>query len=667
MSSKRFIELYSGFRNRVQYPEPAQFEVPFSPTQNSGGQNASDPIVNGGVYYKFKLSSLDFQSKAPFGPGSTSANPVLSSKKFTLSGETPSYIIDYYVGWYIVDLGPDPNNIYYPDRYTQLIIGYNPSTLTLTLAEPLDGNITGHFYGLITRPLTSTQISIPAVDVNFNSIINYELAYNGYYVVFESPDPAIYNPYSNANNSNIVSRKITYYDSKTRTAYFSYDKKYDSIYVTSGIFTLRKELPSERLLITTNSYINNVQSDPVIGPLIGPVITLPGYASSVDNYYKGQFVYYYSNNAYTYPDILPRIEDIVYNIGGTPLPGVFYPIYGAYYIKAYNGTTKQLSVDYDINNTPLPTYIPDMGFNSESLRSVSQNPDVTQIGPNTYKAVLTGLGGISLTTALYLGSDSALFTPGKTYQINWRIKAQKVEDVPYPPPSIKIRSSNFTSGWSSQIGEFDLRPTSDEYITYTISVIPITPLITFNIQPPSNATTTSTYTIEWDLFVMSEIPIINICAFGGDNYKPLSYTGSMVSINEAVCYEVDLISLTLPNDSLLTGSRISFYPYVYVEFANATAPNGASRELIYSNNPNSQKALFIAATPNQVAPLLSTFVTLSGSGMSQTVKFKPNDNLRFSVYLPNGTLFQTLQTDFYSPYIASERVQIDAVFSIRRL
>ena len=166
--------------------------------------------MNGGVYYKFKLSSLDFQSKAPFGPGSTSANPVLSSKKFTLSGETPSYIIDYYVGWYIVDLGPDPNNVYYPDRYTQLIIGYNPSTLTLTLAEPLDGNITGHFYGLITRPLTSTQISIPAVDVNFNSIINYELAYNGYYVVFESPDPAIYNSYSNANNSNIVSRKIIF-------------------------------------------------------------------------------------------------------------------------------------------------------------------------------------------------------------------------------------------------------------------------------------------------------------------------------------------------------------------------------------------------------------------------------------------------------------------------
>jgi len=665
MSSKRFIELYSGFRNRVQYPEPAQFEVPFSPTQNASGQNSSDPIVNGGVYYKFKLSSLDFQSTAPFGPGSTSTNPVLSSKKFTLSGETPSYIIDYYVGWYIVDLGPDPKNVNYPDRFNQLIIGYNPSTLTLTLAQPLPNNITGHFYGLITRVTNVTQISIPAIDVNFNSIINYELAYNGYYVVFESPDPS----YSNANNSNIFSRKITYYDSKTRTAYFSYDKQYDSIYVNSGTFTLRKELPSERLSITTTSYINNVQSDPVIGPLIGPVITLPEYASSVDNYYKGQFVYYYSNNAYNYPGILPRIEDIVNNIGGTPLPGVFYPIYGTYYIKAYNGTTKQLSVDYDVNNTPLPTYIPDLGFNSGSLRNVSNNPDVSQIGPNTYKAVLTGLGEIGLTTALFLASDSPLFTPGKTYQIKWRIKAQKLDgDVPYPPPSIKISSSNFTSGWTSQIGEIIYLPVdSDEYITYTFSVIPITPLMSFNIQPPSNSTTTSTYTIEWDLFVMSEIPIINICTFGGDNYKPLSYTGSMVSINEAVCYEVDLISLTLPNDSLLTGSRISFYPYVYVEFANATAPNGASRELIYSNNPNSQKALFIAATPNQVAPLLSTFVTLSGSGMSQVVKFKPNDNLRFSVYLPNGTLFKTLQTDFYSPYIASERVQIDVVFSIRRI
>lgn len=53
--------------------------------------------------------------------------------------------------------------------------------------------------------------------------------------------------------------------------------------------------------------------------------------------------------------------------------------------------------------------------------------------------------------------------------------------------------------------------------------------------------------------------------------------------------------------------------------------------------------------------------------MTQTVKFKPNDSLRFSVYLPDGRLFQTIQTDYLSPYPPNIRLQIEAIFSIRRM
>jgi hypothetical protein len=341
------------------------------------------------------------------------------------------------------------------------------------------------------------------------------------------------------------------------------------------------------------------------------------------------------------------------------MPGVFYPVYGSYYIKAYNGVTKQLSVEYDVNDTPIPTYIADIGYNSGSLEAVDPEALViTEIDTGVYQAVLTGETSQAMNI---VPIDPSLYTYGKTYRIKWRIKAQKFEGDPDSPPDITIIAANYLD---KSLAYTILSVDSDEYITYELSVIPITD-IQIVIYPGGGGG--DTYTIEWDLFVMSEIPIINISSFKCDNFTPLSYIGSMVSINEPVCYEVDLISLTLPNASLLTGSRISFYPYVYVEFANATAPNGASRELIYSNNPNSQRALFIAATPNQVAPLLSTFVTLSGGGMSQVVKFKPNDNLRFSVYLSDGTLFQTLETDFYSPYVPSRRVQIDALFSIRRI
>jgi hypothetical protein len=404
--------------------------------------------------------------------------------------------------------------------------------------------------------------------------------------------------------------------------------------------------------------VNTVLGDPVIGPLVGPIITLPQTASSINNYYVGKFVYYYSNNAYTYPETLPAVQTVFSNTS-TPIPGVFYPIYGSYYIKAYNGLTKQLSVDYDINNTPLPSYVADIGYNSGSFQSLNQSLVINQISPTTYRAVLSD---INFNFSYRMKLNSILYTNGKTYHITWRIKSQNLNIVLNRSPDISIISC-FND---SILNQFSLATNSDDYITYVFSFIP-TSEICFIIYPGDVARTENTYTIEWDLFVMAETPIINISSFKCDNFTPLSYIGSMVSSNETVCYEVELISLTLPNASLLTGSRISFYPYIYVEFTNATSPNGASREIIYSNNPKSKNALFIAATPNQVAPLLSTFVTLSGSGMSQVVKFKPNDNLRFSVYLSDGTLFQTIETDFYSPYLPSLRVQIDALFSIRRL
>ena len=160
---------------------------------------------------------------------------------------------------------------------------------------------------------------------------------------------------------------------------------------------------------------------------------------------------------------------------------------------------------------------------------------------------------------------------------------------------------------------------------------------------------------------------INIVCFTNDNYSPLNYTGSIVSQNQTVCYEISLINLTLPNVMLTSGSRIAFYPYVYVEFANTTSPSGASQNIIYSNNPESGKALFIAAVTDVVQPVISTFVKLDGGSMVQTVKFKPNDSIRFSVYLPDGEPFLPVDEDILSPYQPIGTLQINAVFAIRRL
>jgi len=157
---------------------------------------------------------------------------------------------------------------------------------------------------------------------------------------------------------------------------------------------------------------------------------------------------------------------------------------------------------------------------------------------------------------------------------------------------------------------------------------------------------------------------INIVVFEYDNTAPLLYMGSILSQTETVCYEMTLISLTLPNATLTTGSRIAFYPYVYVEFRNSTS--GASRDLIYSNNPSSGRALFVVNITDVNQPVTTHFVKLVGK-MRQTVKFKPTDSLRFSVYLPDGTPFQTVRQDLLSPYEPDGNLQIDVIIGFRKM
>lgn len=160
--------------------------------------------------------------------------------------------------------------------------------------------------------------------------------------------------------------------------------------------------------------------------------------------------------------------------------------------------------------------------------------------------------------------------------------------------------------------------------------------------------------------------VINIVSFSHDNFVPLNYIGTRVSLNQPVCYEVALLRLVLPNVTLKTGSRIAFYPYVYVELKNVTSPSSTSQNIIYSNNPESGRALFIVPARDMVMPVNSQFVKLVGR-MRQTIKFRPNDTLRFSVYLPDGTLFLPYQDDLPSPYEPNYRLQINAVFAVRRI
>lgn len=162
---------------------------------------------------------------------------------------------------------------------------------------------------------------------------------------------------------------------------------------------------------------------------------------------------------------------------------------------------------------------------------------------------------------------------------------------------------------------------------------------------------------------------VEILPFSYDNMNPLVYTGSLVSQTEPACYRIEMIDLVLPNADLATatGSRISFYPFVYVELANVSSASAGLTNTIYSNNPHATRMTFRSAINDISNPTISAFIKGDSDGMVQTIKFKPNDNLKFSVRLPNGQVYDTVLNERYSPSPPNERGQISARFSIERL
>ena len=157
---------------------------------------------------------------------------------------------------------------------------------------------------------------------------------------------------------------------------------------------------------------------------------------------------------------------------------------------------------------------------------------------------------------------------------------------------------------------------------------------------------------------------IEILSFSYDNLNPFVYTGSLLSQQELVCYEIELLSLILPTEILSVGhgGLITSYQFVYVELSNTCSVG--TRNIIYSNNPNSTKTLFKVPLFDIQDP---PYYIKVGGGMTQTIKFKPNDTLLFSVTLSNGEIFNTIIQERFSPDKPEPRIQISALFGMRRL
>lgn len=155
-----------------------------------------------------------------------------------------------------------------------------------------------------------------------------------------------------------------------------------------------------------------------------------------------------------------------------------------------------------------------------------------------------------------------------------------------------------------------------------------------------------------------------ILRFSRDNVTPLAYSGSKVSQQQSTSYRIELMSLSLPTAPLRTGVNINNLSHVYVELTNLSSASAGVSNVIYSNNPSARQAIFRATI---VSASQSPFVALIGDKAVQTVQFKPNDNFRLTVRLPDGQVFAPLALDNASPLPPNPFLQVSALFSVQRL
>ena len=222
--------------------------------------------------------------------------------------------------------------------------------------------------------------------------------------------------------------------------------------------------------------------------------------------------------------------------------------------------------------------------------------------------------------------------------------------VPNPAPTYTVVQLNPAAPVTEDYTDYYLYPREGTQVYLITSHNLATNVITINPNPGASFSAGSAY---------------DILQFSRDNVVAMSYSGTPVGPSN---YEIELVDLILPNVELKTGTRVSFYPYFFVEFSNANGSTTVDRNIIYSNNPNSTKQLFVAPIDDTSNPLTSRFLKLSqGSSMRQVVRFNPYDNIIFSLTLPNGSLFETLESDKYSPLPPSPELQVSAIFSIKRL
>jgi len=110
----------------------------------------------------------------------------------------------------------------------------------------------------------------------------------------------------------------------------------------------------------------------------------------------------------------------------------------------------------------------------------------------------------------------------------------------------------------------------------------------------------------------------------------------VIGYQQGVCYKVRLLSLILPNQPVQGINQLpSFFPFVMLQLYN-TNMNTSSTNIMYSNNPHTQRVTFFCPVGNPRNQLISTYVVVR-STQENYIKWTSLGSLHIEVVLPDGT------------------------------
>lgn len=598
---RKYLMIDSTYRDRLLYPNPAEFILPINSAIGNTIFNSKNPTASGYPVYNFCFLSATGSFTGMIVGGNPRALQVDASID-NLTGITVPNVettlddaVDIFVNLSLQVVG---------DANTYTITSYDPVRRIIYLDTPVLNFVVGNNYTIL-NPSTSSAIVLQGYKLSING---FPVSNDGFFL---SSSTLIYvwDLTLNEVRSGYLSNATINLNQPFSAAWAVDDK-----YILS-INTMPSEIGVYNSVVPTNPILKTglwrfVIVDPGMGyqnnvdvAIVAQFDARPAYAIGM-----GRIVFTNTNGGVSRLDILYCGDQYIMN--------------GEYFLLPVGDPFRPGLAVVRVLSTAV-------GF-------VVDNPSTT--------SDLTGSYLIPL-----------LLTPEFTYDASTDTLAiSPNHSLPYVPnriiQNISLIDANSLNG---------LIPIVQTLVYQNKKIIMTQPIIPelYNRLTASN------------IALFPEAYNYYVVPFNKDGCVSMDYRGTFVSSSQMVCYGMTVNTLILPNQilNLPFGSLTSSYPYVLLEITNETASSGHNKGVIYSNNPNTISATFVCSISDVNSPTITKFINITSDRSSQVIKFKPNDNLKFRVSMPDGKTFETEIKDYLPPASPNPLLQLNCLIEIIRL